>query len=235
MEALVTRRAALLAAASLGTGAALQAAAAGSSPDLAAVVRHETQQRLPSGITRTEQWSERFVRQGEQVWSERVLPPGAARHADEAPGSAHRHFDFESAARWVRRDGDGRLQLRFAAPQQQVVVTVPRTEYGAVGFDGRWDTAAHLVPPLLIAAMPQEATGSPIAGARWHVQREQGWTHRVLWSPALQVALRIESRRDDGSASRTVVLEPAAASTPRQAPWVGLERWTQREYGDYLD
>jgi hypothetical protein len=51
----------------------------------------------------------------------------------------------------------------------------------------------------------------------------------------LQVALRIDSRSDDGANSRTVVLQQQPATPPGKLPWLGLERWTQRGYEDFLD
>jgi hypothetical protein len=230
----LTRRGALTA--TLGLLACVSVQAQGSNfPDLDAVVRFETRQRLPSGITRIESWEERMLRRGDHLWTQRVLPRDA--HAvHEAGGShaGHKHFDFERAARLLTRDTRGMLNVRFADANERVVVNVPATEYGAVGFDGRWDAAAHMVPPSLLKSMTR-AEGTAPAGASWYVQHIQGWTHRVLWSPALQVALRIESRSDDGTTRRTVALRPQPAMPPGKLPWLDLERWTQREYDDFLD
>lgn len=201
-------------------------AAQASAPDLDAVVSYETQQRLASGITRTERWQERLSRQGERVWSERL---GAQAHAHEAGG--HAHFDFDSAARWLERQANGEVQLRFVDRHQRQVVSVPKAEWSAVSFDGRWDAAAHLVPPSLITQMkPLERAATD---GVWKEQRDKGWTHRVLWSEARQVALRIESSKDDGSFRRVVVLTPTATSS--RAPWTGLERFEQKVYDDFLD
>jgi hypothetical protein len=232
--------AALAAAAAAATAASPDAATAAARPvpDLDALVSYETRQVLPSGVTRVESWQERLVRRGDRVWTERVLPGAAAAadhdHAKEHGGHGHKHFDFERAARLLSRDAQGRPVLRFADARERVLVNVPATEFGAVGFDGRWDAAAHLVPPALVQAMAP-AAGSAPAGAAWREQHSQGWTHRVLWSEPLQVALRIDSRRDDGSASRSVSLQSRPATPAQRLPWLALERWTQREYDDFLD
>ncbi len=216
----------LILAALVALGAAALARAA--TPPLHALVNYETEQRLASGITRTERWQERLVRQGDRVWSER-LGAHAAEH--EGGGAGHKHFDFDSAARWLERQANGELQLRFVATHQRQVVSVPKAEWGAVSFDGRWDAAAHLVPPGLIAQM--KPLDRPSEEGIWREQREKGWTHRVLWSEQRQVALRVESVKDDGSYRRVVVLKPAAA--PARAPWTGLDRFEQKVYDDFLD
>jgi hypothetical protein len=231
---LITRRGALAAALGLLACAAAQAQEPGT-PALDAVVRYETRQVLPSGVKRTESWEERLVRRGNRLWTMRVLPQGsAAVHEHGSSHEGHKHFDHERASRFITRDDRGNLSLRFADPDERMVVSVPSAEYASVGFDGRWDAAAHLVPPSLLKAM-KPAEGKAPAGAAWYAQRAQGWTHRVLWSSALQVALRIDSRSDDGANSRTVVLQLQPATPPGKLPWLGLERWTQRSYEDFLD
>jgi hypothetical protein len=207
---------------------ALASGPAAALPDLDAVVSYETQQRLASGITRTERWQERLSRQGEKVWTERLLA-GPASHAHEGP--EHKHFDFDTAARLVERGGAGDLQLRFVDRTHRRVVSVPKAEYGAVNFDGRWDAAAYLVPPGLIAQM--KPLDRSAAEGVWREQRAEGWTHRVLWSESRQVALRIESSRDDGSSRRVVVLTPS--SPAGRKPWAGIGQYEQKTYDDFLD
>jgi hypothetical protein len=73
------------------------------------------------------------------------------------------------------------------------------------------------------------------AQGEWRVDRSEGWTHRVLWSESQQLALRVESRRDDGSIRRTVTvhLQPAFAEKP--APWSHLTNYTRKHYDDFMD
>ena len=202
---------------------ACAALAAQAAPDLDAVVRYETRQVLASGVTRVETWSERLVRRGDCVWTERVLPSGA-HEADSPEHAGHKHFDAERTARLVILE-KGEPQLQYVDREHRQVVHVPKAEWGAVGFDGRYDAAAHLVPPSLVERMTVQG--------EWRVQKAQGWTHRVLWSADRQVALRIESRRDDGSYVRRVNLQPVAASGA--LPWNGLAAYQQHDYDDFMD
>ena len=204
--------------------------------DLDAVVRHGTRQRLASGVERIERWSERLVRRGDTVWTERLgLAADTVAHGAEAAGG-HRHFDPETAARLLTKDANGQTRLRYLDTVHRQVVSVPQAEWETVGFDGRHDAAAHLVPPSLVARMPLEpGTAAAAGGARWHVQHAGGWTHRVLWSARRQVALRIESRSDDGRASRTVSVQPRPPLPSAALPWRAVDGWTQREYGDFMD
>ena len=220
--------------ASTALAAAADPARAGTAaaPDLDAVVSVETRRLLPSGVTRVERWRERLVRRGTTVWTERVVPAGAAARAEPA-GDGHRHFDADAAARLLRVDARGQTQLRFVDAARRLVVAVPPSEWDAVGFDGRHDAAAHLVPPALVERMPLERVAA--GGDRWHRQQAGGWTHRVLWSSKRQVALRIESTSDDGRTRRSVRVEPAAATAASQLPWRAIDGYTQRDYDDFMD
>jgi hypothetical protein len=86
------------------------------------------------------------------------------------------------------------------------------------------------VPPSVVHGM--KAAGAA-GGGRWRTDRNEGWSHRVLWSESKQIALRVESQRDDGSVRRvvTVKLQPAAA----RAPWRELTDYTPKHYDDFMD
>ena len=202
-------------------------------PDLDAIVSYETRQVTAAGVLRTEVWKERLIRRGDVVWTERVLPAEAhAAHAHEssAEHAGHKHFDFESAARLLRLDAKGRLQLQYVDCEHRVAVSVPKAEYGAVGFDGRFDAAAHVVPPSVVARM---SAGAKRGEAVWHEEKAADWSHRVLWSEARQVALRVESQRGDGSLRRVVSVEPVAPA--RTLPWRDLASYAQKDYDDFMD
>ncbi len=217
-------------------GAFASAAVAGP-PDLDATITYETRQVLASGVVRNERWQETLLRRGDSVWAERVLPASArAAHSHEsaAQHAGHKHFDFDSAARLVQRDRQGATVLRYVDTKNRVVVTVPAAEYGAVGFDGVWGAAAQVVPPEVVARMPS-GRGTAQPGARWLADHADGWTHRVLWSDARSVALRIESSRDDGSFSRRVTVAVAPSTRDGESPWSDLGSYTQKEYDDFMD
>lgn len=229
----------------LAFGAALASAAACTfaanavpaavAPDLDAIVTYETRQVMASGVVRDERWQEHIVRRGDSVWTERVLPAAtraAHLHESAAQHAGHKHFDFDGAARLVQRDLQGGTVLRYVDTMNRVVVAVPPAEYGAVGFDGRWGAAAHVVPPEVVAGMPG-GRGTAQPGARWLADHADGWTHRVLWSDSRAVALRIESTRDDGSFSRRVTVAPSASAAA--LPWSDIASYTQKEYDDFMD
>ena len=199
-------------------------------PNIDALVTYETRQVTSAGVTRTERWQERLVRRGGAVWSERVLPASrAALHANEsaAEHAGHKHFDFDSAARLVECMPSGELRLRFVDREHRVVVSVSKAEYGAVGFDGNWDAAAYIVPPAVVARMGAAAADG------WRAEKAKGWSHKLRWSAAQQVPLRVESRRDDGNVTRVVTVTPMAASA--SLPWSGIDAFAQKEYDDFMD
>ena len=208
-------------------------AAPARAPDLDALVSHETRQVMANGVTRVDRWQERLVRRGETVWAERAMPAGRAdKHDDEtvAEHIGHRHFNADTSARWLSRNAGGSVTLKLVDREHQAVVAVPRAEFGTVGFDGRFDAAVSVVPASAVRAMKPGAVN---ADGQWFSDRSGGWSHRVLWSEARQLAMRVESQRDDGSVKRVVMVRVVAA--PAAVPWAGLQNFAAKRYDDFMD
>jgi hypothetical protein len=212
--------------------------AAQTAPALQAVVSYETRQVTKAGITRVETWQENMLRQGDTLWTERILPreAGQTAHAghnhDVKPKASHKHLDIDTAARWLQKDAAGAVVLRYVDKADKVVVSIPKAEFGTVGFDGRWDTAAYLVPPDLVAKMKPAGTGPN--GGVWRTEQAQDWTHRALWSESKQIALQVESKKTDGSFSRTIRVT-IKADPDATLPWAKLAGYEQKKYDDYMD
>ena len=209
--------------------------------DIDARVSYETRQVMSSGVTRVDTWQEHLVRRGNQVWSERILAPvshaGHARDGHEretaAEHAGHRHFNAETSARWLTLKPDGQVEVRFVDREKRIVVSVPRAEFGTVGFDGRFDGAASIVPPGLAQTMVPQASGSK--EGQWLTDRGQGWSHKVLWSASRQLAMRVESTRDDGSVQRRVTVQLLPTAPGKPAPWSQLADYTSKQYDDFMD
>ncbi len=216
-------------------GAAGQCAAQ-TAPPVQGVVSYETRQVIKAGVTRVETWQENMYRQGDTVWTERLVPGGHLDHGKHAhdgkPEATHKHLDIDTSARWLQKDLTGTLQLRYVNKDEKLVVTIPKAEFGTVGFDGRWDAAAYLVPSDVVAKM--KPAGEESKNTVWRTEQTGGWTHRVLWSKSLQIALQIESKKTDGSFSRTIRLKPNDSMNPT-APWEKLNSFEQKKYDDFMD
>ena len=219
----------------LGVGVA---SAAGPLPmaDIDARVSYETRQVMASGVTRIDTWQERLVRRGNQTWTERIRPPSAhagRAHETVAEHAGHKHFNAETSARWLTLAPGGQVEVRFVDAEHKVVVSVPPAEFGTVAFDGRYGGAASIVPVAVVRAM------KPVSGmsseGQWFTDRGQGWSHRVLWSESRQLALRVESQRDDGSVRRIVTARLLPAATGEPAPWHRLADYAHKNYDDFMD
>ena len=213
---------------------------AAAAPDLDALVTHESTVVTHTGVMRTERFSERIIRRAGHVWTERVVPAFALRAGQaaekEAEKADHRHFDFEAAARHLTREADGKTRLEYVDREKKWAVFVPASEYGPVGFSGNWDAEFHLAPPTLVERMPVRASRTlETGGAVWHEERRNGWTNRVLWSPALQYPLAIEALRDDGTIVRKTVVKMLPATPAVELPWLVLGQYRQRAYDDFMD
>jgi len=202
-------------------------------PPLALRIEHAITTLSADGVTRDVRYGERMVRQGDQVWLARVLPPHA-HEADEhaTGGKAHKHMDVTAAARWVQRGGDGALRVRLVNAHDQVVVDVPQPDWGNIGFDGQWAAARHLLDPVQIQRMKPLDRSAP-AGARWYQGGTAAMKVLVLWDSKGQFPLRVESTNAQGTSRSvtTTTREPL----PAALPWGQLAGYTQKEYSDLLD
>lgn len=212
--------------------------AAAAVPDIDAVLSYQSHAVSRNGITKESRFQERLIRREGYIWTERVLPQSVYKEHDlETPTehAAHEHFDFDSAARLLTRDSNGKLQLDYVDVARTTVVRVPPGEYEATGFGSTWASAASLVEPRAIASMKKLDKASPVAGASWHEESKGQHYNRVLWSDKLQIALQIESGTRDGAVLRRTTIKLLPLTANARLPWLGMSKLQQKEYDDFMD
>ena len=204
-----------------------------SAPELALKIEHDITTLSADGITRNVRYAERLVRQGDQVWLARVLPPNAHEEAEHAAGAkSHKHMDVAAAARWVQRAPDGTLRVRLVNAHDKLAVDVPQADWANAGFDGQWASALHLLDPARVARMTPLARPAP-TGSKWVESRNGQMTVRVLWDDKGQYPRRVESSHARGTSRSVTVATPEAL--PKPLPWDRLQGYAQKEYSDLLD
>lgn len=226
--------------------------------DLAARLNYETRSLSDEGVYKLTRHQDRLIRVGDQVWLERVLPPGRAapehgghdhaghdhgeaseaRGQGKVDGTQHRldlhDVNFEKAARAVSRDEKG-VHLAFVSAANRLHLQVEPENYQAVGFNGSWDAAYYLIDPTTLARLQPLAGRTAPAGAVWLGERRADHYLRVLWSQTLALPLRIESGHPDGSLTRTIVVQPERLPRAGQLPWQQLGDYLYKDYNDLLD
>ncbi|MNF57230.1 hypothetical protein D3C76_883450 [compost metagenome] len=203
-------------------------------PDLAARIRYQDRITGSDGIARESHWQEKWLRVGNQVWSQRLIPLPLARayHATHDATPGHKHFTHQMAARWVTLDDGGDLQLRYADAWHNQLVEVPPEEYGQVAFKPDWERIRYLVNPALLQEMPPLDEAAP-EQARWYEKREGKQRTRILWSSRWQLPLVVESASLDGY--RSYRMEVTLKPLPRQLPWQQLDGYQTLDLRDFFD
>lgn len=203
-------------------------------PDLAARIRYQDRVTSSDGISKESQWQEKWLRVGDQVWSQRLIPLPLARayHAahDATPG--HKHFTHQMAARWVTRNQQDELQLRYADNWHNQLVEVPEEEYGQVAFKPDWPRIRHLINPALLQEMTPLDEPAP-EQARWYEKREGKQRTRILWSSRWQLPLVVESASLDGY--RSYRMEVTLKTLPKTLPWQQLDGYQTLDLRDFFD
>ena len=203
-------------------------------PDLAARIRYQDRITSSDGIARENHWQEKWIRVGNQVWSQRLIPLPLARayHASHDATPGHKHFTHQMAARWVSHSDEGELQLRYADAWHNQLVEVPPEEYGQVAFTADWARLRHLVDPALLQGMTVLDEAAP-EQARWYEKREGRQRTRILWSSQWQLPLVVESASLDGY--RSYRMEVTLKPLPRQLPWQQLDSYQTLDLRDFFD
>lgn len=203
-------------------------------PDLAARIRYQDRVTGSDGIARENHWQEKWIRAGNQVWSQRLIPLPLARayHASHDATPGHKHFTHQMAARWVSRSDEGELQLRYADAWHNQLVEVPPEEYGQVAFTADWARLRYLVDPALLQGMTPLDEAAPDQ-ARWYEKREGKQRTRILWSSQWQLPLVVESASLDGY--RSYRMEVTLKPLPRQLPWQQLGGYQTLDLRDFFD
>lgn len=203
-------------------------------PDLAARIRYQDRITSSDGIARENHWQEKWIRVGNQVWSQRLIPLPLARayHASHDATPGHKHFTHQMAARWVSRDDEGELQLRYADAWHNQLVEVPPEEYGQVAFKPDWARLRHLVDPALLQGMTALDEAAP-EQALWYEKRDGRQRTRILWSSQWQLPLVVESASLDGY--RSYRMEVTLKPLPRQLPWQQLGGYQTLDLRDFFD
>ena len=203
-------------------------------PDLAARIRYQDRITSSDGIARENHWQEKWIRVGNQVWSQRLIPLPLARayHASHDATPGHKHFTHQMAARWVSHSDEGELQLRYADAWHNQLVEVPPEEYGQVAFTADWARLRHLVDPALLQGMTALDEAAP-EQARWYEKREGRQRTRILWSSQWQLPLVVESASLDGY--RSYRMEVTLKPLPRQLPWQQLGGYQTLDLRDFFD
>lgn len=200
---------------------------------LALKVDHDITVLGSDGVTRIHRFSERLVRQDNQSWVARVLPPHA--HEDEdhqAGGKEHKHMDLSAAARWVVRGADGQLRVRLVDEHEKKTYEIGAVDFANIGFDGKWATASQLLDPEQIQRMKPSARPAP-AGTRWYEGGTQATRVQVLWDEKDQYPRRIESGNARGTSRSTMAVTREAL--PAVLPWTRVGGYAQKDYSDLLD
>ncbi len=206
-------------------------------PDLAATLTYETHELTNEGVSRITRFQERFLRAGNQVWTERLIPLQAryvtGGHVHSARcGKLHM---LPLSAKLITRQANGQLKLQFVQPLSQTIIDTDTRDYPEVGFDNAWDRAYYLVDKQALQRMKKMSRASDVDRATWYEQEGAGQFTRVLWSAQHQVPLVIESGTTNGTRLTRTTVNLEAMPSKHLLPWGHLGSMQHKDYIDLLD
>ena len=222
----------LMAGAALLTAQSLAAA-----PPVSAVLAHEITEQGSDGVTRTTRFQERFIREGDQLWIERVLPAltqgdGAARKVRFEQD--HNELNVQTAPRYVHATKAGSASLLLVDPKRRATFSAGPEDYAHLGFSGRWTAESHLIDPAELRKMKVSMRATQVAGAHWFETKTESDYTCILWSETLQFPLAIETGALDGHYQSRTNVRLDTGKNPRR-PWTQVQDYAAREISDLGD
>jgi len=209
---------------------------AGVGDGVAAVVSYESERLGADGVWKQTRMKERFYRQGDHVWVERVLPPNAPALPRDDHQHGHERKGLETAARHITRAAKGEANLQFVMAREKTIVSVRKDDMPAVGFHGEWDSAYHIIKPSVIKSMRRTGQAANAPDGVWYEKDTGSGISKILWSEKLGLPLRIETRDKNGSAYNRITVETERFPGADSMPWKRLPPdYRVKEYSDLLD
>ncbi|RYY04282.1 MAG: hypothetical protein EOO53_02895 [Gammaproteobacteria bacterium] len=199
---------------------------------LSAIMTFESMTMTSEGVKKQTQFQEKFIRDANVVWTERVLTKTAPQHSHAGEEDHEHDLNFATAAKWLVKDSNNQITFRFVRNNEKKIIEPRTTEYGTLGFNGEWETAYYLVNRDALKKMTVLKQEAP-KGATWYEKKNTEEFTRVLWDEANQVPLSIESGRFDGTIDNKITLAIAAA--PAKLPWNAVANYQTIAYEDLLD
>jgi hypothetical protein len=201
---------------------------------LSAIMTFESMTLTSEGVKKQTQFQERFIRDTNTVWSERIIPAAVKQRENAQEHDNHEHnLNFATAGKWLVRDiNNNQVKLYFVRSDEHKIITPRVSEYGTLGFDGAWETAYYLVNRAALKKMTILQKKAP-DGAKWYEKKDAKQFTRILWDEYKEIPLTIETGSFDGTANNkiTLVLAPA----PLALPWNSLGSYQTMAYEDLLD
>ena len=208
---------------------ALSAASWACAQELELLVKHTSVANGADGIKRSTEFAERVSRSKDNIWVSRVLPAHAHSAKDHAEGGKeHKHIDVSTASRWISKDPAGNAQIKLVPNDGNVLVSVSKTDWENVGFDGSWDAAWGLIDP---ASLKRMKAGAAAGDLTTYTLAEKGRHVKIVWNSKLHIPALVES--SDPSSRRQTTVQVLQSASSR--PWDQLQGFTQKDYSDYLD
>ncbi len=202
---------------------------------LSAIMTFESMALTSEGVKKQTQFQERFIRDGNVIWSERIVPVAAQHHSEESASEHEQHehnLNFATAGKWIERDNKNKLSLSFVRNDEKKIIVPRESEYGMLGFDGVWETAFYLVNRTALKNMTQLKKTAP-EGAVWYEKKDAIQFTRILWDERKEIPLSIETAKFDGTMSNKITL--AITPAPTALPWTKLGAYQTIAYEDLLD
>ncbi len=191
-----------------------------------------------NGVTTIQKYSEKMVRDAQNIWIERLK---TQTHADKAHTHSnvepHEHASFDSATQWMQRKGTvgqantaSLFQRFYILPDEKMRVKLQDVDQEMLGLKSCWRCEYSLIHPDILnrAQLIKRDTESA------HKQvRSAGQTLNIIWSEQDQLVQKYELLKPASGYAKTFTVRKIDQQVA--APWTQTEKYSERDYADFSD
>jgi hypothetical protein len=205
------------------------------SPCVSARIVHLEHVENDEGVATDTRFVERFYRCGDHVWVERVVP-GAGTENARGERLAHVSPRMSGFARHVVRAEGEAIVGTLVRRSERMIVELDAAGLEAAGIGRSFEDTSQIVPWATVSTMsPTIVPGSASDGERAFTSTEGRRTSRARWSDSLGLVLEFESRTDDGTSSKRIIVEDLRSPPLEREPWLDTDGYVRRGLGEGAD
>ena len=199
-----------------------------------------------NGVTTIQKYSEKMIRDAQNIWIERL---NTQVHADKAhtysnsqvstKTETHQHASFDSAIQWMQRKDAveqanvnvvSPFQRFYILPDEKIRVQLQDVDQEMLGLKNCWRCEYSLIHPDILKRAQLIQRDLKLA----HYQiRSAEQTLNIIWNEQDQLVQKYELLKPTSGYAKTFIVRKIDQHVA--TPWTQTDKYSERDYADFSD
>ncbi|MEG1855920.1 MAG: hypothetical protein RR231_10495 [Acinetobacter sp.] len=195
-----------------------------------------------NGVTTIQTYSEKMIRDAQNIWIERLNTQAHAieanRHTNShAEAAGHEHQSFDSAIQWLqtkdtieKQTTENPFKRFYILPDEKMRVQLHAVDQEMLGIKSCWRCEYSLINPDILKVTQPVRSNAEIQHYQMH---GAGQTLNIVWNAQDHIVQRYELLKPTQGYSKTFTVRKM--SQHASTPWQQTEKYSERDYADFSD